>query len=218
MALSLETSALPGSNPSPLAQVIPQARPADRGIAGGHAVPDSALISRIATGDQLAMRVLYARHHVRVYRFVLRMTRDGALAEDLTSDVFLDVWRQAGRFQGRSAVGTWLLTIARNKACSALRRRPHEEFTDEMAEAIVDQAATPDTALNAKDESEVLRDCLSRLSADHREVIDLVYYHGKSVEEVAAILGINRITVRTRMFNARRRLAAMLAEMGVERG
>src|SRR6187397_1612897 len=106
---------------------------------------DEVLISRIAGGDRLAMRVLYARHHVRVYRFVLRVTRDRAMAEDLTSDVFLDVWRQAGRFEGRSAVTIWLLKIAHHKACSALRRKPHEELTDEMAETIVDQAATPDT-------------------------------------------------------------------------
>src|SRR5438132_14315187 len=96
---------------------------------------DEVLISRIAGGDQLAMQVLYARHHVRVYRFVLRLVRDEAAAEDLISEVFLDVWRQSGRFEGRSAVSTWLLAIARFKALSALRRRPHEELDDEAAEA-----------------------------------------------------------------------------------
>src|SRR5438132_4351725 len=131
------------------------------------ATSDEVLIGRIASGDRLAMQVLFARHHVRVFRFVLRLVRDETAAEDLISDVFLDVWRQAGRFQGRSAVTTWLLTIAHHKACSALRRRPHEELTDAMAEAIVDLAAPADMALNAKDEGKVLRDCLSRLSADH---------------------------------------------------
>ena len=68
---------------------------------------DEALIARIAQGDKTAMRVLYGRHHVRVFRFGLRLVRNEQLAEDLISEVFLDVWRQAGRFEGRSAVSTW---------------------------------------------------------------------------------------------------------------
>lgn len=63
------------------------------------------------------MQVLYGRHHVRVYRFGLRLVRDEQVAEDLISEVFLDVWRQAGKFEGRSAVSTWLLAITRFKRC-----------------------------------------------------------------------------------------------------
>jgi RNA polymerase sigma factor (sigma-70 family) len=82
------------------------------------------------------MQVLYARHHVRVCRFVIRLVRDESTAEDLISEVFLDVWRQAGRFEGRSAVSTWMLAIARFKALSALRRRPDEEFDEDNAATI----------------------------------------------------------------------------------
>ena len=74
--------------------------------------PDEVLIGRIANGDRLAMQVLYARYHVRVFRFVVRLVRDEATAEDMISEVFLDLWRQAGRFEGRSTVSTWLLAIA----------------------------------------------------------------------------------------------------------
>jgi len=95
------------------------------------ATSDEVLIGRIASGDRLAMQVLFARHHVRVYRFVLRLVRDESVAEDLISEVFLDVWRQAGRFEGRSQVSTWLLAISRFKALSALRRRPDEELDEE---------------------------------------------------------------------------------------
>ena len=94
---------------------------------------DEALIGRIAAGDKLAMQVLFARHHVRVYRFVLRLMGDPSRAEDLISEVFLDVWRQADRFEARSQVSTWLLAIARYKALSALRKRPDEELDDETA-------------------------------------------------------------------------------------
>ena len=179
---------------------------------------DEVLIGRIATGDRLAMQVLFARHHVRVYRFVLRLVRDESVAEDLISEVFLDVWRQAGRFEGRSQVSTWLLAIARFKALSALRRRPDEELDDETAEAIEDQSDDPEIALEKKDKSAAIRKCLERLSAEHREIIDLVYYHEKSVEEVAQIVGIPENTVKTRMFYARKRLSELLKAAGIERG
>jgi len=179
---------------------------------------DDVLIGRIATGDRLAMQVLFARHHVRIYRFVLRLVRDESVAEDLISEVFLDVWRQAGRFEGRSQVSTWLLAIARFKALSALRRRPDEELDEETAEAIEDPSDDPEVALDKKDKSAAIRKCLEKLSAEHREIIDLVYYHEKSVEEVAQIVGIPENTVKTRMFYARKRLAELLKAAGIERG
>ena len=179
---------------------------------------DDVLIGRIATGDRLAMQVLFARHHVRVYRFVLRLVRDESVAEDLISEVFLDVWRQADRFEGRSAVTTWLLSIARFKALSALRRRPDEELDEETAGAIEDPSDDPEVALDKKDKGAIIRKCLTGLSAEHREIIDLVYYHEKSVEEVAEIVGIPENTVKTRMFYARKRLAELLKAAGIERG
>ena len=179
---------------------------------------DEVLIGRIANGDRLAMQVLYARYHVRVFRFVVRMVRDEAVAEDLISEVFLDVWRQAGRFEGRSTVSTWMLAIARFKALSALRRRLDGELDEETASAIEDPTDDPEIALEKKDKSAVIRKCLVGLSAEHREIIDLVYYHEKSVEEVAEIVGIPENTVKTRMFYARKRLAELLKAAGIERG
>ena len=179
---------------------------------------DEVLIGRIADGDRLAMKVLFARHHVRVYRFVLRMVRNEATAEDLISEVFLDVWRQAGKFEGRSTVSTWMLSIARFKALSALRRRNEEELDDETAAAIEDLADDPEVALAKKDKGAVLRQCLQRLSTEHRDIIDLVYYHEKSVEEVAGIIGIPEATVKTRMFYARKKLGELLKEQGIDRG
>jgi RNA polymerase sigma-70 factor (ECF subfamily) len=144
--------------------------------------------------------------------------RDEGMAEDLISEVFLDVWRQAGRFEGRSAVSTWMLAIARFKALSALRRRPDEELDEETASAIEDPTDDPGTTLEKKDKGAMIRKCLVGLSADHREIIDLVYYHEKSVEEVAQIVGIPENTVKTRMFYARKRLAELLKAAGIERG
>ena len=182
------------------------------------ATSDEVLIGRIASGDRLAMQVLFARHHLRVFRFVLRLVRDESVAEDLISEVFLDVWRQADRFEGRSAVSTWLLAIARFKALSALRRKPDQELDDEAAEAIEDPTDDPEAALGKKDKAAAMRKCLAGLSAEHREIIDLVYYHEKSVEEVAVIVGIPEATVKTRMFYARKKLGELLKAAGIERG
>src|SRR5688572_28594581 len=195
-------------------------RPTSRepALSANPATSDEVLIGRIANGDRLAMRVLFARHHVRVFRFMLRLVRHEAAAEDLVSEVFLDVWRQAGKFEGRAAVSTWLLAIARFKALSMLRRRPEQELDEESAEAIEDGADTPDVTLEKKQKSEVIRQCLTSLSAEHREIIDLVYYHEKSVEEVAEIVGIPEATVKTRMFYARKKLAELLKAQGIERG
>ncbi|HEY0223432.1 MAG TPA: sigma-70 family RNA polymerase sigma factor [Pseudolabrys sp.] len=179
---------------------------------------DEVLIARIAGGDRLAMQVLFARHHVRVYRFVLRLVRNEATAEDLISEVFLDIWRQAGKFEGRSAVSTWMLSIARFKALSVLRKRPEQELDEETAGRIEDQSDDPETALAKKDKGALLRECLSALSAEHREIVDLVYYHEKSVEEVAGIVGIPEATVKTRMFYARKKLSELLKARGIDRG
>ena len=164
------------------------------------------------------MQVLFARHHVRVYRFVLRIVRNEASAEDLISEVFLDVWRQADRFEGRSAVSTWLLAIARFKALSSMRRKPDEELDEEAAGAIEDTSDTPEVSLQKKDKSGLLRKCLEQLSREHREVVDLVYYHEKSIEEVAEIVGIPEATVKTRMFYARKKLSELLKAAGLDRG
>ena len=171
---------------------------------------DESLINRIAGGDKLAMRVLYARHHVRVFRFVVRIVHDESMAEDLISEVFLDVWRQADRFEGRSAVSTWLMSIARFKALSARRRRKDAELDDKIEATIADPSDDPAVTLEKKNQSELLRHALTKLSAEHREIIDLVYYHEQSVDETAQVLGIPAATVKTRMFYARKKLGEWL--------
>jgi RNA polymerase sigma-70 factor, ECF subfamily len=150
---------------------------------------DAALIAKIAAGNRLAMQVLYARHHARVYRFILRLI-------------------------GGSSVTTWLLAIARYKALAELRRRPQPSSEEASAE-VSDPADDPEASFEIKHRGEILRNCLTRLSPRHREIIDLVYYHEKSVQEAADILGVPGNTVKTRMFHARKKLSELLAAQGV---
>jgi len=174
---------------------------------------DEALIERIANRDQAAMRELYVRHSVRIYRFVLRIVADSGFAEDIISAVFFEAWLRAEEFQGQSEVLTWLLAIARNKAFSALRRRPHVHLDDAAAIAIVDPTDTPEIAMQKRDRGALLRQCLMQLSPIHREIIDLIYYHGKSVAEASNIVGAPQSTVKTRMFYARKRLAVLIRQV-----
>lgn len=179
---------------------------------------DEDLVRRIASGDRLAMQVLFSRHQTRVFRFVLRLVRDESVAEDMISEVFLDVWRQAERFESRSSVPTWLLAIARNKAWSALRKRRDAELDEGVAEAIEDESDDPEVIVQKQDKAAAIRDCLARLSPEHREVVDLVYYQERSLEDVAEIVGIPENTVKTRLFHARKKLAELLAAAGIDRG
>ena len=190
---------------------------ASQSIIAAQATSDDMLLESIADGNRTAMHILYCRHNVRVYRFILRIVRDATAAEDLVSQVFLDVWRTAGQFQGRSQVSTWLLSIARFKALTAMRQRRFEDIDQEDVRQIPDNADTPETSLDRSDTSAILRACVAKLSPAHREIITLVYYHEKSVEEVGQIIGIPQSTVKTRMFYARKQLAGLLKVAGVER-
>jgi RNA polymerase sigma-70 factor (ECF subfamily) len=188
-----------------------------RSFAAMKETSDVSLVAEIAAGDRRAMQVLFARHNVKVFRFVLRMVGSEAVAEDVVSETFLSVWRQAGQFEGRSQVSTWLLAIARFKALSVLRQRTEDTLDDGVAEAIEDQSDTPETAVHKNGTNAILRQCLTRLSAVHREVIDLTYYHEKSTQEAAQIIGIPENTVKTRMFYARKHLSELLKQAGVDR-
>ena len=106
---------------------------------------DEILIERIAAGDKLAMQVLFARHRTNIYRWLLRFVGNETVAEDLLSDVFLDVWRQASRFEGRSAVTTWLLSIARFKALSARRGRTDAPLDETIEATVADSADDPES-------------------------------------------------------------------------
>ena len=190
---------------------------ASQSIIAAQATSDDMLLESIADGNRTSMHILYCRHNVRVYRFILRIVRDATTAEDLVSQVFLDVWRTAGQFQGRSQVSTWLLSIARFKALTAMRQRRFEDIDQEDVRQIPDGNDTPETSLDRSDTSAILRACVAKLSPAHREIITLVYYHEKSVEEVGQIIGIPQSTVKTRMFYARKQLADLLKGCGVDR-
>jgi RNA polymerase sigma-70 factor, ECF subfamily len=171
---------------------------------------DEALIRRIAQHDKTAMRQLFGRYQVRLYRFILRLLRDEALAEDVVNEVFLHVWGNAERFEGRSTVSTWLFAIARNSTITALRQRKDVNLDAAIAPPVWQSVDDPEAILDRADKSKMIRTCLNRLSGKHAQILDLVYYHERSVGEVAEILSIPQATVKTRMFYARKKLAELI--------
>lgn len=179
-------------------------------------VSDEMLLRHVAAGDKAAMHILFARHRERVFRFIQRIVRNPAIADDLVSQVFLDVWRSASRFEGRARVSTWLLSIARFKAISSWRERVHEDIDHGDSPEIADAGDTPDVALDRKETQGILRACIDRLSPAHREIIDLLYYCEKSVADVSEMIGIPQATVKSRIFYARKRLAGILVSEGFE--
>ena len=178
---------------------------------------DEALVASIAAGDKSAMQTLFSRHSARVFRFLLRIVDNAATAEDLVSETFIEVWRQAGRFEGRSKASTWLLGVARHKALSSLRQRRFDQLDEGTVALVPDPSDTPEVEVQRKSSAAVLRECLQQLPPAQRELLDLIYYHEQSIADVAQLLGVPENTVKTRAFYARKRLAELMAARGVER-
>ena len=187
----------------------------DTGVAAQ--LSDEALVRSIAEGDRRALETLYMRHHSRLYRLLLRWIGRDSVAEEMINEVFLEVWRSAHRFEAKARVATWLIAIARYKALSELRRRTETQLDDGVAAAIEDPADGPAATVERQNRSMILLRCLAKLSPQHREVIHLVYYQEKKIEEVARFIGAPINTIKTRIFYARSRMAELLTEAGVDR-
>ncbi len=179
---------------------------------------DRLLMSRIADADEAAMKVLFTRYQARVFGFIRRIMRNDAVAEELTNEVFLEVWRGARNFQGRSSVTTWLLSIAHHRSLNVLRKRREQGWNEEAASQMPDLRDDPEVAVQKADKGAVLRDCSNALSPIDREIIDLVYFHEMSIREAGEVLNVPEGTVKARLFKARKRLAALLDAAGVDRG
>ena len=164
---------------------------------------DCELIADVASGSEDAFRQLYDRFSNRVYRYAYTILRGEHLAEEVTQETMIAVWKGASKFAGRSKVSTWIFGIARNQAYSLVRREIRTERTPDVS------LVEPDPAPGIHRQERVAR-ALERLSEDHREVVFLTFYEGLSYAEIAAILDIPPGTVKSRMFHAKRRLAEAL--------
>ncbi|MDB5071108.1 MAG: polymerase sigma factor [Candidatus Eremiobacteraeota bacterium] len=172
---------------------------------------DRRLLERIAARDRVAFETFFRTHGPAVHRFVRDLVRDDGLAEELTSDVMVEVWRSAGKYGGRSRARTWMFGIAHHKAIDALRKRRAALVPlDDLLGAASDVAGPEEAALRADDRRR-LDEALASLSAEHRAVLELTYVEGFSQKEIAEIVDCPVPTVKTRAFYAKQRLRDALA-------
>ena len=177
---------------------------------------DQALVARIATGDRAAFELLFRQYGERVFRYACRLISDSSKAEEVTNDVMLEVWKTAARFEGRSRVSTWILGITRHLALNAVRRKSLDTVDLDDTPGISDDGQPTAAAEHDRNVLKaVLGMALGRLSTDHRDVIELTFFHGCSYQEIAEIVGCPENTVKTRMFHARKQLKALLQSAGL---
>jgi RNA polymerase sigma-70 factor (ECF subfamily) len=182
------------------------------------AVDDLVLLGRVAEGDRDAFRRLYSHYHRRLHRFLMRLTRERQLTEEVINDTMMVVWQHAADFRGASRVSTWILGIAYRRGLKTLERTRNASAQD----VIVANASVPDGVLldalsQGTETHDWIDSALAQLSPEHRMVIELAYFLGLSCEEIADIVGCPLGTVKTRMFYGRERLRQVLVALAAPR-
>ncbi len=175
---------------------------------------EAELVRRMGSGDESALRSLYALHARRLFAHACRVTGDRATAEEVLQDSLLAAWNGARAFRGESRVITWLLGIVHRRALSATRRKQLPTSDLEQAAETAADAAGPEDHVAAADRRRALAASIARLSPDHRAVLELVFYQGLSLAEVARVCGCPVGTVKSRLSYAKAHLRGVLARSG----
>ena len=177
----------------------------------------AALVQSIAAGDQLALHALYERAHRPVFTLIMRITASRETAEELTIDVFHDVWRRASGYD--AANGTvlgWIMNQARSRAIDRLRfetRKKRRHGHDEQS--LTEVAADPLDVLEQREQRESLRVALATLTPNERQAIETTFFAGLTYAEAAARLNQPVGTIKTRIRSGLHKLRHMLtAEAG----
>jgi RNA polymerase sigma factor (sigma-70 family) len=163
------------------------------------------LLARVSAGDLQAFERLYRMYQPRLARFLISMLQRQQLVEEVLDDTMMVVWQTAGSFRGSSKPSTWIFAIAYRKALKAKVRWPDPVEEDEF-DTRVSEEPGPDDQLHHQRLHNALREAMETLTAEHRAVVDLTYFHGMGYREIAEIVECPVDTVKTRMFHARRRL------------
>ena len=171
---------------------------------------EARLIRRVVAKDARAFEELYRLYHPRLTRFVVRLIRRPAVAEEVLDDTMLAVWKRPEGYDGSCKVSTWIFAIAYRKSLNALRR-DDQPVEDGRASERPSEERGPEQALGDRQVGAVLAAAIAGLSPDHRAVVDLTYFHEIGYREISRIMDCPVDTVKTRMFHARRHLRRALA-------
>lgn len=173
------------------------------------ALSDDDLIRALRNGDHNALAELYARHKQALYRFALRVSGTTATAEDAIHDAFLKLCERPGIITAPGGVRPWLFAVVRNTIFLRFRKQSREGMLDEELLADPD---TPETIYEASERQALSAALLGRLKPQYREVLVLREYEHLSYAEIAGITGDSESSVKSRLFKARRALAAGLSQ------
>lgn len=161
---------------------------------------DDQLVARAGDGDVDAFEALVRRHSAPVYRVALRMLGRAADAEDVTQEVFLQVWRSLDQFRGESGLATWLYRITTNRCLNRLRR---DRRTEPMPDVVTSSTPGPARTVEARGQLEELGRVILALNPQQRTVLVLREFEGCSYEQIAEILQIGVPAVKSRLHRAR---------------
>lgn len=170
------------------------------------------LVKRIADGDRASLAALYRALEKPVYRFIQSRLNDPFESSDILHDVFIEVWRSAGRFEGRSQVKTWIFGIAYRKVIDRHRKAGRTSLTDTLPE-VIDDADSAETCIVASEDAAHVHHCISQLSAEHRSAISLAFWEDMSYRDIAAVCDTAEGTIKTRIFHAKKLLMRCLSQM-----
>jgi RNA polymerase sigma-70 factor (ECF subfamily) len=176
---------------------------------------DFTLIRRVAMRDRRAFEILYHRYARRLYRYLAKFLRQQESIEEVLDDVMLVVWQNAERFDYTSQLSTWIFGIAYHKALKALARAPKDLRGTLPDTPEYSHRDDPEEVMTRREIGHTIARALGALSPQQRAVVELTFYHECSYGEIAAITKCPVNTVKTRMFHARRRLAPLLAKLGL---
>lgn len=171
---------------------------------------EAQLLAQIASGNRDALTELYHRERQPLFAYLLHLTSDAGIAEEVLQDTFVAVWKSAGSFAGRSRVRTWLIGIARRQAHNTLRRRALPRMDTRGLEELADPLPEPEEQVIINVSGDELAASIEQLSVAHREVLLLTFVHERSYAEVAQILQIPVGTVKSRLNHAKRALREIL--------
>jgi len=171
------------------------------------------LLDRITAGDEAALADFYRLFEARVYRFALARLNDPFAAADILNEVMLAVWKQAGRFEGRSKLSTWLLGITRYKVLDRLRQRQRAPQQQDLDEQLADESPPHEAVIAGAQDAERLRHCLDRLPEGQREVMHLAFFEDLGYREIATLVDCPEGTVKSRVYHAKEALKRCLSRL-----
>lgn len=171
---------------------------------------DRHIVQRIAGGDRQALAELYARYQRPLFNYLLQLTPDYGLAEEILQDTLVAIWKSAKSFEGRSSVSTWLIGIARRQAHNTLRQRKLPLVDEAVLTDLPAADPEPEEFTLASVERDELVAAFRQLAPMHREILALTFIQELSYQETAQVIGVPLGTVKSRLSNAKKALRALL--------